>query len=89
MKSVPFDAAIPAQDTKGPVAAVFAKHESRKLFVELEALTHERDELNIEWGQLQIEQSTWSTHARIEQVATEDLSLVRPAATEIYVIERP
>ena len=60
-----------------------------KLFVELEGLTHERDELNIEWGQLQIEQSTWAQHARIEQVATEDLSLVRPDATEIFVIERP
>lgn len=71
------------------LALVYTKHESRKLFVELEALTHERDQLNIEWGQLQIEQSTWSTHARIEQVATEDLSLVRPEATEIYVIERP
>ena len=71
------------------IALVFTKHESRKLFVELEGLTHERDELNIEWGQLQIEQSTWATHARIERVATDDLSLVRPAATEIYVIERP
>ena len=71
------------------IALVYTKHESRKLFVELESLTHERDELNIEWGQLQIEQSTWSTHARIEQVATENLSLVRPEATEIYVIERP
>ena len=57
--------------------------------MELEQLTHERDELNIEWGQLQIEQSTWAQHARIEQVATEDLSLVRPEATEIFVIERP
>ena len=71
------------------LALVYTKHESRKLFVELEALTHERDELNIEWGQLQIEQSTWSTHARIEQVATEDLSLTRPEPTDIYVIERP
>jgi cell division protein FtsL len=71
------------------LALVYTKHESRKLFVELEALTHERDQLNIEWGQLQIEQSTWATHARIEQVATEDLALVRPEATEIYVIERP
>jgi cell division protein FtsL len=71
------------------LALVYTKHESRKLFVELEALTHERDQLNIEWGQLQIEQSTWATHARIEQVATEDLSLVRPEATEIFVIERP
>jgi cell division protein FtsL len=71
------------------LALVYTKHESRKLFVELESLTHERDDLNIEWGQLQIEQSTWATHARIEQVATDDLSLVRPVASEIYVIERP
>ena len=70
------------------IALVYTKHESRKLFVELESLTHERDELNIEWGQLQIEQSTWATHSRIEQVATEDLSLVRPTSAEIYVIER-
>jgi cell division protein FtsL len=71
------------------IALIYTKHESRKLFVELEGLTHERDELNIEWGQLQIEQSTWATHARIERVATDDLSLVRPEATDIYVIERP
>lgn len=71
------------------IAMVYTKHESRKLFVELESLTHERDELNIEWGQLQIEQSTWATHARIEQVATDNLSLARPEPEEIYVIERP
>ncbi len=70
------------------VALVYTKHESRRLFVQLEALTSERDELNIEWGQLQIEQSTWATHARIERVAADDLSLQRPKATEIYVIER-
>jgi cell division protein FtsL len=71
------------------IALVYTKHESRKLFVELEVLTHERDELNIEWGQLQIEQSTWAQHARIEQVATDDLLLVRPATTDIFVIEHP
>jgi cell division protein FtsL len=70
------------------IALVYTKHESRKLFVELEQLTTERDELNIEWGQLQIEQSTWATHARIERVASEELSLVRPKSSEIYIIER-
>jgi cell division protein FtsL len=70
------------------IALIYTKHESRKLFVELEQLTTERDELNIEWGQLQIEQSTWATHARIERVASEELSLVRPKSTEIYVFER-
>ena len=43
------------------IALIYTKHESRKLFVELESLTQQRDELNIEWGQLQIEQSTWAT----------------------------
>ena len=71
------------------LALIYTRHESRKLFVELEQLTAERDELNIEWGQLQIEQSTWATHARIEQVATDDLALVRPTAMEIVVVERP
>ncbi len=70
------------------MALVYTKHESRKLFVELESLTHQRDELNIEWGQLQIEQSTWATHARIERVASDELSLIRPRATEIYIIDR-
>ena len=70
------------------MALVYTKHESRRLFVELESLTDERDRLNIEWGQLQIEQSTWATHARIETVATDDLSLLRPDSSEIFIIER-
>ncbi len=70
------------------IALVYTKHESRSLFVELEQLTKERDELNIEWGQLQIEQSTWATHARIEQVAIDDLQLMRPETAEIFIIEQ-
>jgi len=70
------------------IALVYTTHESRILFIEHEQLTTERDELDIEWGQLQIEQSTWATHARIEKVAREELSLVRPKSTEVYVIER-
>lgn len=70
------------------VAVIYTKHESRKLFVGLEQLTAERDALNIEWGQLQIEQSTWATHARIEQVATDELALSRPDTRELNVITR-
>ena len=71
------------------MALVYTKHEARKLFIELEQLTAARDELNIEWGRLQIEQSTWATHARIERVAAEELALSRPLPGEIFVIERP
>lgn len=71
------------------LALVYTKHESRTLFIDLQALTQERDELNIEYGQLQIEQSTWATHSRIEKVANDDLALIRPDTDDIYVIERP
>ena len=49
--------------------AIYAKHVPRELFVELEQLNTRRDNLEIEWGQLQLEQSAWSTHAFVEQVA--------------------
>ena len=71
------------------IGIVYTKHESRKLFVELERMTEERDALNIEWGQLQIEQSTLGTHARIERLAEDKLALQRPQPADIYVVERP
>lgn len=66
-----------------------AEHDARRLFIELEELNREHDRLQVDWGRLQIEQSTWATHARIEQVATQELALSRPAPEEIYVIEKP
>ena len=71
------------------IALIYATHESRSLFVDLEQLTVERDELDIEWGRLQIEQSTWATPARIERVALDELALRRPEPSDIYVVERP
>lgn len=54
---------------------VYSKHNNRLLFVELEALNAQRDKMNIEWGQLQLEQSTWATDSRIEKIATEKLGM--------------
>lgn len=68
------------------VLLVYSKHQSRKLFVELQALKHQVDALNTEWGQLQLEQSAWSGHGRIEQVARERLSMVMPGAEEVVFI---
>lgn len=54
---------------------VYTRHSNRLLFVELEALNKQRDKMNIEWGQLQLEQSTWATDSRIEKIATEKLHM--------------
>ena len=66
-----------------------AKHQSRQLFVEFEALNRERDRLQVDWGRLQIEQSTWGTHPRIEFLASEQLSLSSPIADDIIVVVEP
>ncbi len=71
------------------VDVVLAQHKARKYFVEIQELEQQQDKINEEWGKLQLEQSTWATHARIEQVASDDLALVRPTANEIVVVERP
>ncbi|MFM1885345.1 MAG: hypothetical protein RL026_502 [Pseudomonadota bacterium] len=66
--------------------AVHTRHRARELFVELEQLNRQRDVLDIEWGQLQLEQSTWSSHAWVEQVAVERLRMAQPRPVDIQVM---
>lgn len=65
--------------------AIWCKHRSRELFIELERLNARRDDLEIEWGQLQLEQSAWSTHAFVERVAATKLRMRMPAPGEIEI----
>jgi len=67
-------------------SAVYIKHRSREMFVELERLDTRRDNLQIEWGQLQLEQSAWSTHAFVERVASAKLHMGMPPPKEIEII---
>ena len=66
--------------------AIYCKHKSRELFVQLERLNQKRDALEIEWGQLQLEQSAWSTHAFVENVANSRLQMSMPKPAEIQVV---
>ena len=68
------------------MAVVYAKHQSRKLFVEVQGLEAERDEMNIEWGQLQLEQSTWATHGRVEELAREQLKMTTPVQDAVVIV---
>ena len=68
------------------VGAVYARHEARKLFVELQALERTRDELNMEWGRLRIEQGMLATHARVERLASEKLGMRIPPATDVTIV---
>jgi cell division protein FtsL len=68
---------------------VEVEHRSRQLFIQAESLNRELDELQIEWGQLQIEQSTLATHSRIEALARERLRLTEPSDNQLVVVFEP
>lgn len=66
--------------------AIYCEHRARQLFIELEALNARRDNLQIEWGQLQLEQSAWSSPAFVERVAGTRLHMATPPPQDIKVI---
>ncbi len=66
--------------------AIYTRHRARELFVELERLHRQRDQLDINWGQLQLEQSAWSSHASIDAVATGRLRMSVPDPAAIQVV---
>jgi len=66
--------------------AVYSKYRARELFVELEHLNAGRDELDAQWGRLQLEQSAWSTYAFVERVASERLHMSIPDSRDIEIL---
>jgi cell division protein FtsL len=69
------------------IAVVWSKHEARSLFIELQRLHAERDRLDIEWGQLKLEQSAFAMHGRVEQTARVNLQMVVPRPDEVRIVK--
>jgi len=68
---------------------VYVEHRSRQLFIAAEEQSRELDRLQIDWGRLQIEQSTWATHSRIEALARQRLDLTVPSDDSLAVVVEP
>jgi len=69
------------------LSAVSANHRARKLFTELEATQKRMRDLDVEWGQLQLEQSTLAAHVRVEKAAREKLGMKPPAPGQIVSVD--
>ena len=65
---------------------VTSQHQARKLYVELQKEQDLANQINVEWGQLQLEASTWATHARIEKIAVQSLGMRVPAPSRIQLV---
>ena len=69
------------------LALVTSQHQARKLYVELQKEQELAKRLEVERGQLQLEQSTWATHARVEKLAVQALGMRVPTAARIQVVQ--
>jgi cell division protein FtsL len=70
------------------IGVIYARQQNRILFGELTRLTHEQDDLNTEFGRLELEQATWAEPNRIEQVARGQLGMVAPGPDTTVVVKR-
>ena len=70
------------------LSLVTSRHQARKLFVDLEREQSRTRVYEVEYGQLQIEQSTWAMPARIEKIGREQLRMQLPGTGRIEVLDR-
>ena len=68
------------------IGVVYVKHQSRVLFHKQQDLISEKEQLEVDWGRLQLEQSTWAMHGRIDRIARERLSMSLPETTEVEML---
>jgi cell division protein FtsL len=69
------------------VGVVYSKHKGRELFIELQVLGNERDSMDVEWGQLQLEQSTLTTQGQVELAARDQLGMVTLSADNMVIVK--
>ena len=68
------------------ILVVVAKHESRKLFVELQGLERQRDELNVNWSRLKLEGGYLASHDRVRSEAVRRLGMGRPDPGRMAIV---
>ncbi len=69
------------------LAVPYSAHLSRVLLNELAAEMTAREKAQAEWGRLVLEQSTWTAHSRVENIAKSQLDMRVPVATEIIMVK--
>ena len=70
------------------LGVITAQHKARKLYIELEQQQNLTQKYDTEFGQLQLEQSTWAMHSRVEELAAKKLKMQVPDAKRIQVIAK-
>jgi cell division protein FtsL len=70
------------------VQVIYARHKARATYLSLEKLNNERDQLDMEWTRLQLEQSNWSSHAFVERVANAKMQMSLPQTKDVRIVRQ-
>ena len=68
------------------LGVVTSQHNARKLYMELQREQDTAQQMDVEWGQLQLEQSTWSVPSRVEKMAAAKLEMVVPKGNQVRFV---
>lgn len=66
---------------------IYMKDLNRRLFIQYQTLQAQKAQSLIQWGKLLLEQSTWSTQSRIQQIAQKQLEMIVPSTKDIILVE--
>lgn len=69
------------------LSVVTSQHKARKLYIGLQGQKEHAQQMEVEWGQLQLEQSTWAALARVEKIAVQQLQMQFPKSGQIQFIQ--
>ena len=71
------------------LSLVYARVTTRSLYLQLQALQQQRDDYNVEWGRLLLQEARYAEPRYIEKVARQKLGMIFPAREQISVIRLP
>ena len=68
------------------MAVILGSHQNRQQVIALEDLMQQKDELDVEWRNLVLEQRALTEHNRIETLVEKQLDMYRPTADDEVVV---
>ena len=69
------------------LGVVYSSYEARRLIAQHQQLLNDKNAMQVEWGQLLLEQSTWGSYNRVEQLAGTKLKMRVPSPNEIVMVD--
>ena len=68
------------------LSVVTSQHKARKYFIELQTEKDKAQQMEVEWGQLQLEQSTLALPGRVEKIASQKLQMQMPQGKQVQFV---